>query len=356
MTPPDLTDWTDEELLSTAEENIGAGSDADLPEDVRFLVGVIRVIRKRLATTAVHEGAEPAVFFYSPAIPPDVASEVTTVPMLDNGQNALDGKLWFVGVVAASGRSYALESWDDESVFSLASDLGLGSVPAVVLDPRLGTPEVRFYPAGLEEPDERRLCRIEASSATIADVIAAVAAVHQQSLITPSRQPGNAKLWKVQSKHWPRDDAEKRIQGLLHAGLAGAFPSCMIRPEESQATGRIDLEIEEPLPGADGGFVRLALLELKVLRSFGSTGKSVTAARTKQWVEEGVVQAHAYRVDRGTRESALCCFDMRKTHSGESCFDHVKHLAASNRVVLDVRHIFASSNALREHIREALGS
>lgn len=93
---------------------------------------------------------------------------------------------------------------------------------------------------------------------------------------------------------------------------------------------------------------RHAVLELKVLRSFFFGGKPVTDTETKGWIAEGVVQAAEYRDDRSALAAALCCFDMRKGDSLETCFTHVTDEAKKRNVTLRRWHIHNSAKAFRK--------
>ena len=70
---------------------------------------------------------------------------------------------------------------------------------------------------------------------------------------------------------------------------------------------------------------------------------------TKDWVEEGVRQASAYRTNTSARWSALCCFDMRMDDAGDNaCFAHVEELADKLDVFLRRWFLYASSSAYRK--------
>lgn len=97
-----------------------------------------------------------------------------------------------------------------------------------------------------------------------------------------------------------------------------------------------------------GKFVRHAILELKVLRSFGSTGTSVSETEIRKIVKEGVEQAAAYRVEREAHASALCCFDMRTKSARKKCFHGVQATAQKRDVKLCVWPIFANAKEYRE--------
>jgi hypothetical protein len=347
-----LPDWAnDGSLRETARKNFGVGADADLPDNVRFRVGVTRVIRERLGQGQSKE-TEPAIFFLLSGGSAAVADlNLKREPMLDSGRAVIEGKFWFVGPLAIAGHGLAHDDWsDDDAVFNRAvQELGLGEVPAILWETRLTQPAARFFPSGLGEPERYELLRLGGDDLTIDDVLEVVDRIHGQCLISPTVQLAPGKLWKKASDFVPIKNAEAQVQLQIRNGLVGAFPSCVVRAEQTQATGRLDLEIEEPSDAEPHGFVRHALLELKVLRAVGSTGKKVSAQVVKDAIAEGVTQAAQYRDERGTKASALCCFDMRKTVVGDKCFADVRRRARARKVHLRVWHIFPSATALREH-------
>ncbi len=124
--------------------------------------------------------------------------------------------------------------------------------------------------------------------------------------------------------------------------------SCIVRHEQSIVSGRLDLEIEESDPLDRSQITRHAVLELKVLRSFRSSGAAVRPNETLDWVLAGVKQAASYRREKGARAAALCCFDMRREHSGEQCFNHVRELAVDLETDLTHWFIFSTSERYRD--------
>src|ERR1035437_7228774 len=238
----DIAGWSDAELLATVRENFGIGADTGLPPDLRFRVGVTRLIRNRLRYLDQGSEVGPAVFFLSPTSPLDVESSWS--PMLDNGLTPVGGRFWFVGPQAASGRAIKLSGWDDDAaIFAKATvELSVGEVPAILFTTRTRPPSARFYPGGLSDPDRYEPLRLFGGSITVADAVDVVERVYRQSLVTPTVQLTPGKLWATPTKHWPVSDAEARIQLQLQSGLIGAFPSCVVRTEQSQATGRLRSE------------------------------------------------------------------------------------------------------------------
>ncbi len=345
---PDLPGFDDEELRRTLIANYGAGSDAGLPDHVRFLGGVVKLIRRRLSDKAPGGAAAPAVFILTAGPPTSLPdASLRRVPMLSNGLTPVDSHIWFVGPAVNLGHGLAIPNWEDDEVFASASRMCVGTSPTIIFEPRTASPEGRFYPNGLDAPDDFHHLRLGGTVIQMDDVLAVVDRVYRTQLITPGAQSKAGKLWRSASKFWAAEDAEDTVQLYLRTGLAAAFPSCIVRGEQSQVSGRLDLEVEEPSDTDRSVVVRHAILELKVLRSFGSGGAAISNASIKTWISEGVDQAEEYRLERGSRASALCCFDMRSAVTGERCFAHVLQAATNANVTLRVWHLFSSAKAYR---------
>jgi hypothetical protein len=342
--------WTDASMVLTARQFFGLGSDSDQPDSIRFRRGVVRVIRNRLRQVGDVTLTVPAVFFLMPGGPPldpDTPREV--IPMLDNGLSEVEGRLFFVGPVAAHGIAIGIDEWSDAEVFSYSvTDLGLAGVPAILFEPRTDPVTARFYPLGLDHPDDLELLRISESPISLAEVFDVVDRIHQNGLATPKAQGTEAELWERPLKKWVSDRAERRVQLRLKSGLIGAFPTCVVREEQDQTSGRLDLEIEESNPDDPSNIVRHALLELKVLRSFNKSGARVFQEETNKHVADGVTQAASYRDERGTRAAALCCFDMRSSEDYADCFMYVRADADECNVELRSWRIFSSAKEYRE--------
>jgi hypothetical protein len=348
--------FDDEALRRTLGAWYGVGADAGLPDELRFLVGVAMLIRKRLRRGELQGERQLAVFFLHPD-PPQAPGDRSSkrFPMLDNGIERVSGRLWFVNKMASDGTAVDLRTDDDDAaVFALAVDhLAIGDVPAVVLETRTPEPEARYYPQGLGNTEEFRTVRILASDVSVKEVFEIIDRLHEQSLCTPDAQGVTARLWVDSRRGWPAEDAEAKVQEGVRTILMGRFPTCRIRVEQVQATGRLDVEIEEPTDDDRALTVRHMVLELKVLRAKRSSGTPVPEAETLDWVQKGVEQAFAYRQERGSRAAALCCFDMRPVPLGQACFDHVRAVAEQLKVELGCWHIFSSSEAYRAYLAQS---
>ena len=346
----ELGPWSDADLGRTASDEVGVGADAGVPDAARFFAGVVKLIRRRLSTEGADtDPQQPAVFLLAPqasAQGPDVPS--ARVPMLNNGRTAVTGRLWFVNTVVVSGRCLDLgERSDDELFRYVVDDLQLGSIPAILFDPRTGTAEVRFYPDGLSEPDQCQSTTAASADVSLDRICEAVQRICEACLITPEAQTRAGKLWSDPDRCYAASSAEDVVQTNLKAGLVTAFPTCTIRHEQTDVPGRLDLEIEESDPVDESVVIRHAVLELKVLRSFGAGGGTYSENETREWIESGVRQAAAYRDAKGHRIAVLCCFDMRREDTGGQCFAHVHDLAVCLRVALRRWFIYATSEQYR---------
>ena len=346
----ELGPWTGADLSRTVRETLDHGADADLPNEVRFVAGIAKLIRRRL----VEAGAEMdsrrlAVFLLEPiarAYKPDATP--TRVPMLDNGLEEVTGRIWFVSPVVVAGSYVDFGDCDDDELFYIVTEkLNLGNVPVIIFDPRTTIPEVRFYKNGLNDPERYDRVRLN-PDISLPRIFEVIDRLYRECLVTPDAQERGGTLWADNTRNRPSRNAESIVQVYLRAGLTTVFPTCTVRPEQTSVPGRLDLEIEESDPFDRAIFTRHAILELKVLRSFGSTGGTVTEQAMLKWIDKGVKQAAAYRRARGAVAAALCCFDMRLEDTGETSFEHVADLAQRIEVALKRWFIYATSEDYRE--------
>ena len=351
MPSPTADTWSDQQLLATFASYAGTGDDADQPEPVRFLRGVARLVKKRISIDT-GQALLPAVFLLSPSPPVNTdTAPWQSHPMLDNGLTSVVGQLWFVSPVVASGFSMPLEFNDDAQMFNFVVDqIDHGEVPAVIYDPRTKPAQIRFYPDGLSKADNCQTVNVPAEFIALTEVFEAIDEVHKVDFITPDAQMSPGKLWENADRYWPMANAELRIQMQLKTGLCLRFPTCTIRYEQPDVTGRLDIEIEGRDPERPGWFIRYAVLELKVLRSYGSTGSAYSDAENSEWVKKGVEQAYAYRQARGALASALCCFDMRKSHEDIQDYPQIAEEALKLGVTIKFWCLYSSSQAYRAYL------
>lgn len=345
--------WSDAELLATASQFAGVGSDSELPEVDRFRAAISRLVAKVIGNAGSPiPAARPSVFLLEPGGPPEQVREKSTrVPMLDQGREPLDRRVWFVTHIGNLGYWVPAEFESDDELFRFVTDqVGLGAVPAILYDPRPPVVQLRYYPSGLDEPDACEELQLAHSEVAIEKIFGKIDLVYRNQLVTPGAQPRVTRLWADSSRGTAVRDAEALLSAVLQGSLQTAFPTCKIRVEQPQPTGRVDIEIEERIPERRGAVTRHAILELKVLRGKHPNGSNVSPRKTREAVEEGVHQAAAYREDKDALAAALCCFDMRREYTDRQCFAHVVDIASEMEVELGVWHLFQSPAAYRRHL------
>ena len=343
--------WAGADFQGTASQHRGVGADSDLPKEYRFVRGVVHLLRRRraqLEQSGESDEGDVAIFVLKPGSPvsfPNAPRE----PMIDNGLTMVVGRLWCTAAAVASAHYVELpqDASDDELFAFVTEELGLGSRPALFFDRRTVAPELRWYPDGLGDPDNVEVKPLmgDVSAGAVSE---AIDKLYLECLVTPVSLPLGGALWNNVANFWPRDNVESVLQSHVKISLVSRFPFCTIRHEQTQQTGRNDLEIEETDPFNHNSVVRHAIIELKVLRSFGSKGSPVSNSDAKKWIEEGVRQAAAYRAVKSVGWSALCCFDMRRADAGyEACFAHVRDGAATKEVTLWRWFLYESSGSYR---------
>ena len=340
--------WAGGDFKATVSQYGGIGGDADFSEEIRFVTGVVQLLRRRMTEAEESDDSDIAIFVLKPS-PPDSIPNALRVPMLDNGRTMVNGRLWFTAAPVVSAHYVELPQGfnDDERFAYVADNLDLGSQPTLIFDPRTKSPQLRWYPEGLGQPNNVEFMPL-AGNVDPEDVFNAIDQLYRECFVTPSGLPQGVNLWRNANGYWPQENAEALIQSHLKAGIVLRFPYCKVRHEQPQQAGRSDLEIGQPDPFDRSVVTQHAVIELKVLRSFGSTGLTVSDSQTKEWIQEGVQQAAAYRDEKSARWSALCCFDMRRHDAGDNeCFAHVQGLATTLDVMLRRWFLYASSAAYR---------
>lgn len=328
---PSTPSFGNDDLIATLRAFPFAGLDSDLSDSERFARGVAQALRAWIKSNPDEIGSH-AVFLLRPEVPESLkAKEIAAFYGLDDGETDVTRGLWFVGAPVVRGfRLVVADSFD--GMFPQVVDAGLGDDIAVAFRNTQTGPILRYYPNGLADPETRVVMSLGEKPVELDKILEVVSVVHRSTLLTPSGHHGGAKLWSNPDGHFPVRHVEAEIQAYLRAGLSTGLPLCRINAEQNLVAGRLDLEIEE-LDPTSKTFARHAILELKVLRSFGSTGRKTSKPATERWVDEGVDQAHTYRIERNARSAALCCFDMRTNVGDKACLKKIETKAAA----LDVR-------------------
>jgi hypothetical protein len=330
--------FADERLRETLVNYIGVGADSGQPPEVRFLRSVQNVVRKRIS---IEESDSPAVFLLNQSR--QIPNGTRRMGMIDNGDKLLEGRIWYVGPSLGFARAIDHECGkDDIALFGkVVDELDQGSTPTVLFLPHIDRTSVRFYPFGLLREDEFETLSVEAQPVSLNEIFVTLDRLHEKQLVTPNAQSVGNKMWKDSEKFFPISNAELVAQSYVETALWARFSHCRVVVEVSQVSGRLDValvghDISAGAPSAPC----YAVLELKVLRSFSEGGNPVADLFNKNWVKKGMQQAFSYAEEMRADAKALCCFDMRKTDTGDQCFAHVATEASTLNVVLKKWHLF----------------
>jgi hypothetical protein len=354
---PSLGPWEDDRESLAAAPIDGAGLYSDQPERLQFQTLAMRLLRAQLSPSrgkAAEQRSTAYIVLGTQDVFEAVRKTSTSVPLLRTGKKELSGRLWFVP--RELGHGYAIDVRDrtPEEVFLLVEQLGAGGQPAVVCDPT--TDALAYvYSSGISTPHDISVRHLDQSTVEPQQITDALDGLY--ALIRSPDQTETNNLWKNAPKWWPVHRAEKAIQHDVTRALAGRFFFLDVRMEQPSSVGRTDVELIDTQSHEPGLNIRHALIELKVLRSFGSTGKSVSDAVNARQLREGLRQAVQYGRANNSKIRMLACYDMRRTDLGdESCFRDIATRATAAAVLLQRYFLYHSSAALREALEASAGA
>jgi len=344
--------WENDRVLLKNVPVGDRGNAAEFPAVVQFQLNVAKLIVRR-EQNANAERDQPAAFvLVSPEQYRTERLGRTEERLIYTGSKRVTGRIHFVTADAISSLAEDF-SGDDKPLFARLGSLPYASSPTLLYVPQAPTSTLSFYPKGTATDEgviEISLVKQNITAEAIED---AIHALYLQEFVTPD-QCYPLKLWLDPGHGKPMETAEKGVQQLLRAGLSTRFFPCSIRQEQPGKPGRTDLEIVDDRTTPEGQSIHHAVLELKVLRSRGSTGNQVTNADTDKHIQEGLEQAYTYGLDKNTLQKLLCCFDMRDTDIGnESTFAHVKAHATTLKVLLRRWFLYRDSAAYRAAVAAA---
>lgn len=327
----------------------GRGHDADAPDAVRFGRSVLSLIRRRERNANATFERE-AVFVLVPRAGFETLPDgCRRAPLLHNGHNEITGQIHFVNP-ASNGHSLDC-SGDAAAMFAMVTSSGYGAHPTLVYSPKKGTSTMSWFPKGVDDAANVELWEVAETDPTAEQITQVINAVHKGELITPDQTQPAFRMWESAPQGRAKEDAEARVQHIVRMALLGAFRHCSVRPEQPGKDGRTDLEIVQDQDRSPEQVVHHAVLELKVLREYGSTGDKYSDAKIATHMNDGLEQAYSYGKLRSFRLSMLCCFDMRAANDGpDKVFAPLTVKATALGVQL--RHWFLYRSS--EHRRECL--
>lgn len=345
--------WGKDDLAATLSRYTGSQYYQHLPDEARFIHSVAKIITQRHAKDKTELCSAPSLYILG--IPPeDEVIKPKREPTFSLGGVEVSGKVWFGAPAMNSAKGVSIPVGSDtDAIFNFVSkDLASGCKPAIYFDGTASKEILRFYPKGVDDPED---CEdILFGTANFNGVILKeiLDTIHERSLMTPTASMASSKLWNNGSKCYPTEQAERTVQGILEIGLASALGNIRVKREMTGVFGRYDLALIEQDPQDSSKTTNHAILELKVIKAFTSTGKAVPDIANHIALRKGVKQAFAYRKEWDSRMAALCCYDMRPNpslhkHSGRGC-----QIATDFKVEFWAWPLFSTTEAARNRLAE----
>lgn len=351
--PVNLGPWeADREQLVLAPMN-GAGLYSARDVNLAFRTAVLRFASEELVGSN-DNGSDPAYFVLADKdlfekVRP-VCARVFIRQRPEARSRQLRGAIWFVPSALSHGFVMDTDGKTPEEVFDIIEKIGGGNRFTVVVG--CDQKEWCIYPNGLSDPETSEIVDLS-STICVNDIETALDGLYR--LIRSPDQEKALPLWENPGKWMPVRKAEDAVQHNVVVALASRFaPRVDVRQEQPATIGRTDVELVQTWKLPPGHVIRHALIELKVIRSVGSTGKPVPDRHIQRHISQGLRQATHYGDEHNSRIRMLCCYDMRKEDIGdEHCFKDFFAPARDRNVHLKRYFLHNSSKALREALDAA---
>lgn len=343
-----------EDIAKAVIDSVGEGVELDAPDFGIAMQAISRGIGSRLRNASYDQDPSSLAVFILTDRPRSIARSLgaTKEPIINNGAVALNGNIWITGPNFQSAHRISIKSTSNGDIFKEINTLGLGDNEAFVFDPNGSESELRHYPKGCDEMDIVSRFLIAKTDFSIETLDEVLTRFHEGSVRVPDVILNkDLSPWKQSEKYIPRPRAEEFIQTLLRWYILACFHKpfdCVFEMPGSQ--GRCDLMLVSKNIDGPNTWEYHAVLELKILRSKTSGGKSKPKTDTAQAVEKGVNQAIAYKTTTCANYGMLCSYDMREVSDGESCYDAVRDVATTNCIELRHYRLFGSSEDFRTSV------
>ncbi|WP_160120024.1 hypothetical protein [Rhodovarius lipocyclicus] len=355
--PSSLGGVPESEIAATAAA-LGVPSEAGSSLLTRFIRGVVSLVTKRHTSG---ESGQFAVFLQSDAVSEHAKKcRHVEVPMLSNGADPVSNRVFLSSPTLKSSFRLCLNWTDAASLFGAIREVGLGDVPAFVVDFRGNVPVAHMYRRGLDDPESAEDIPLAGLPITTDQMKSALDRFYEASLRTPFliTEAHGQRVWKDAGAGTPESRPEERIQGRLVDLLRGAFPHHDLRGEPRTPDGRADIVVSRKTISIDSlpAVVTEWVLELKALADMTTNG-TPSNANHPEAVRSALEQALAYQAQLNGVKAAVCCYDMRGDDEGDAvCFAHIAADAATNQVPLWRWYLFrdtAESRAARGYLTPA---
>jgi|GEM_PF-1987039 len=345
--------WKDDDLSTMISRSTGNRYYQALPEEVQFVHSVAKVLAMRNAKDKTALCSAPSLYVLGP-VPENVRVVPKREPTFSLGGVNVAGKIWFGAQAMNSCNGFAIFTGaDSDAIFTFVSKtLASGSRPAIYFDGSSSEALLRFYPKGVDTPEDCEDILFGGANFNETILKDLLDRIHEKSLITPTAGSAAKDIWQDKEKGFPVERAEGAIQKIVQVGLVIGLGNLKVKSEETGVFGRYDLAVIEQDPLDPSKNTNHAILELKIVKAYTNSGNKVSDAANQKAVQKGIRQAFAYRMEHGSRFSALCCYDLRPAPS----LHKYSTSKCKNAVKLDVKFwawpIFSTPESARIWLEE----
>jgi len=191
--------WAQDEDKLKAVVLTGKGSDIDLPEDLRFLIAVRRMVLAREREPDAEFDCPAAMVLVPAAFFEASPDGLVRRPFLNSGNYRLTGQVHYLGV-AATGRSRDYAGDDGALLDALAADHA-DILPTVIYLPKAGGhSKLSWFPFGVAQDDKVQTLPVAPEPPTPERIRHVIDAVYEHELKSPDQVGASFSLWKDPAK------------------------------------------------------------------------------------------------------------------------------------------------------------
>ena len=291
----------------------------------RFFGQVQALVEDRARRDWPGEGDNGISIFVRADYPRQAASALAnTKPSADmiGTDEPLMGRVFLLDRNASQGWSGALPFSDAGEIIEWLATMPFGSNQLILV--YRGTSLMIERANGATGGMTRReTIRSELPAVTREGLFEALDHFHMNNVLTPQNAPDG--LWRPghASDYHAGPTPEVSLQGQLRTFLTGWFRGQLhVDRETTTEIGRIDIALLVPPADLTDGLKYWGVVELKVVKSFRHSKKrdapiKVGPLANARDVAKGVLQAHAFRTNRGCAYAVLEIYDMRSDKTSD---------------------------------------
>ncbi|TPK96544.1 MULTISPECIES: hypothetical protein [unclassified Mesorhizobium] len=313
-----IADVSDAELASVTQTLVFQ-PDVSADDRDRFFGQVQALVEDRARREWPGEDGSGISIFVRADYPRQAASALAgTKPSADmvGTDEPLMGRLFLLDRNASQGWSGDLPFADSGELIEWLTTLPFGS-SQVILVYRSTSLMIERANGAQGGMTRKESIRAKLPPVTREGLLEALNHFHMHSVLTPQNCPDG--LWRVghAEAYHTGPTPEVSLQAQLRTFLTAWFRGQLhVDRETTTEIGRIDIALLIPPSDSSGGLTYWGVVELKVVKSFrysknGNAPVKVGLLTNARDVAKGVLQAHAFRTNRGCAYAVVEVYDMR---------------------------------------------